>query len=162
MTVYTVDENRAWYNNLPTKRVSAAMIIRDGDNILMVKATYKDRWTFPGGVVDADESPFVAAIRETQEEVGLIATDVKFVTVCYVPEVHGFKDRLHFFFETTGFTAADTITAQESEIEQYEWVPISKIGELSGNRFSYVSIQNMLESGDFVPFIEPQDDSLIG
>lgn len=164
MPVYTVDENRAWYNQLPTKRVSAAMIVRDGDKILMVKANYKDRWTFPGGVVDADESPLAAAIRETYEEVGLQANSdsVRFVTVCYIPEIHGFKDRLHFFFEATGFSSADAITPQESEIERYEWVAMSKIGELSGDRFSYTSIQRMLESNEYQPFIEPHDTDILG
>lgn len=164
MPVYTVDENRAWYNQLPTKRVSAAMIVRDGDTVLMVKANYKDHWTFPGGVVDESESPLVAAIRETREEVGIstLPEDVHFVTVCYIPKIHGFNDRLHFFFQATGISAADTITPQESEIETYEWVPISRVGELSGDRFSYNSIQKMLETNEYQAFIEPHDSNVLG
>ncbi len=164
MPVYTVDENRAWYNQLPTKRVSAAMVVRDGDTVLMVKATYKDHWTFPGGVVDENESPFAAAIRETHEEVGLITSpeSVRFVTVCYIPEMHGFNDRLHFFFQATDISAANAIVPQESEIEKYEWVPINQIGKLSGDRFSYTSIQKMLETNEYQAFIEPPDNNVLG
>ncbi|RZM05104.1 MAG: NUDIX hydrolase [Pedobacter sp.] len=112
MSKYTVKQDRDWYNALPTKRGSAALVMRDGNMVLMVKDNYKDFWTFPGGVIDAGESPFVAALRETHEEVGVIvkAPDAKFLSVSYVPEKNGFKDRLHFFFITDAHPAVSTIS----------------------------------------------------
>lgn len=65
-------EKYAWLKTLD-RRVSSACIILENemDEVLIVKANYKEHWTFPGGIVDADETPKQAAIRETYEEVGL-------------------------------------------------------------------------------------------
>lgn len=155
MTTYTVDENRTWYNALPGKRVSAAMVLRRDGMVLMVKATYKDFWTFPGGVVDPGESPLVAAIRETREEVGLSIdpTAVSFLSCGYIPEKAGFLDRLHYFFE------ADTIPDQEivlqaDEIAAYEWVPYQEVARRADDRSSYRAIERMLIDGVAEPYFD--------
>jgi 8-oxo-dGTP diphosphatase len=157
MATYTVDQNRNWYNGLPTKRSSSAMILRDGDYVLMVKDDYKPHWTFPGGVIDAGESPFAAAIRETHEEVGLrlYESDVQFYSVSYVPERNGFLDRLHFFF-ISDVARANITVSPEKGIESFDWVSVSRIGELSGNRPGYVKLQAMMESGEHEYYFEAQ------
>ena len=149
MSKYTTEQDRDWYNALPTKRSSAALILRDNDMVLMVKDNYKDFWTFPGGVIDAGESPFVAALRETYEEVGVTvdAVDAEFLSVSYVPEKNGFKDRLHFFFITDAHSQGTTKIIPEAGIEDHSWVSIHTIGERSGDRPGYVKLQSMLESG---------------
>lgn len=61
-----------YYAQLPRKRVAAgALFFDEEDNVLILKPSYKDGWTIPGGVVDANESPLDACRREVQEEVGL-------------------------------------------------------------------------------------------
>jgi 8-oxo-dGTP pyrophosphatase MutT (NUDIX family) len=149
MPKYTIDQDRTWYNALPTKRSSAAMILRDEDKVLMIKDNYKEFWTFPGGVIDAGESPFTAALRETHEEVGveIARENAVFYSVSYVPERNGFLDRLHFFFLTTAHGQAAAKIVPEKGIEDYAWVPITEIGKLSGERPGYIGLQAMLESG---------------
>ncbi|MFZ1360596.1 MAG: NUDIX hydrolase [Candidatus Saccharimonadales bacterium] len=150
MPTYTVEESRDWYNNLPGKRVSAATIIRRDDTVLMVKANYRDWWTFPGGVVDPGESPLRAAIRETHEEVGLQyrEDEATFFSVNYIPEVNGFSDRIQFFFELP-LAHDQQVTLAVGEIEAYEWVAVQDIGVRATGRASYAYVQQKLELPTF-------------
>lgn len=67
------------------KRVASASVILEDvvGRALIVKAHYKDYWTFPGGMLDDGESPKQAAIREVFEEVG-IELDESVVTFCWI------------------------------------------------------------------------------
>ena len=60
-----------WLDSLNKQISGSAVIATIGDKVLLVKANYKSYWTFPGGIVDAGETPLQAAQREFQEEVGL-------------------------------------------------------------------------------------------
>ncbi len=46
----------------------AQAIIRRGDEVLLIKTTYRPYWEFPGGKIEDLEAPESAAIRETKEE----------------------------------------------------------------------------------------------
>lgn len=55
----------------PTKRVAAGALIRNkAGDILLVERTYKETWTTPGGVVEANEAPRDGCVREIEEELG--------------------------------------------------------------------------------------------
>lgn len=153
---YTIEESREWYNALPTKRSAAALIVRRGDTVLMVKDDYKDAMTFPGGVIDPEESPLTAAIRETYEETNLQITHeaVRFYTVAYVAPVNGFMDRYQFFFIADISDEMQTNASVIAGIEYDEWIPITEIAEKAGSRPTYVAIQEMLTSGNVAPYIE--------
>jgi ADP-ribose pyrophosphatase YjhB (NUDIX family) len=61
-----------YIKNLPTKRMASGVIILNNrGEVLLVKPTYKNHWSIPGGVVDKDESPRDAAIREAKEEINI-------------------------------------------------------------------------------------------
>lgn len=59
----------------------AKVVVENGDgDILLLRRSKTDprragEWDFPGGNVDADESHLDAAIRETEEEAGIVITD---------------------------------------------------------------------------------------
>ena len=59
------------------KRVTAAILIKDG-NILIAKRKSSDKladkWEFPGGKIEKNETPEQCLIREIKEEFGI---DVK-------------------------------------------------------------------------------------
>jgi 8-oxo-dGTP pyrophosphatase MutT (NUDIX family) len=54
------------------KRMAAGVLFRDCQGrALFVEPSYKPNWEIPGGVVEADESPWDAAVREVWEELGV-------------------------------------------------------------------------------------------
>lgn len=66
------ERERAFFSSLPRKIVAAAALCRDArGRLLCVHDAFKQRWTIPGGVVDADELPDAAARREASEEAGV-------------------------------------------------------------------------------------------
>ncbi|QNE34869.1 (deoxy)nucleoside triphosphate pyrophosphohydrolase [Leifsonia shinshuensis] len=57
-----------------TLQVVAAVIVRDGAVLACRRAPHKDaagRWEFPGGKVEAGETPEAALARELREELGV-------------------------------------------------------------------------------------------
>ncbi|MEQ4209034.1 NUDIX hydrolase [Actinopolymorpha sp. B17G11] len=61
-----------WTARLPKKRMAAGALFFDKDGrVLLVEPTYTPGWDYPGGVVEANETPYVAACREIEEELGL-------------------------------------------------------------------------------------------
>lgn len=155
MPKYTVDQSREWYNALPGKKSAAAMIVRHGDTVLMVKDDYKDAMTFPGGVIDPDESPLDAAVRETMEETQLVIDieAVHFFTMSYVPPINGFMDRYQFFFIADIDDETKAMTMTVPGIEYDDWVPVAHIGEKAA-RPTYDAIQEMLLTGNVIPYFE--------
>ena len=65
---------------MKTLLVAAAALINDNDEVLLAQRPEGKRlagkWEFPGGKVEADESPEAALVRELREELG-IAIDVR-------------------------------------------------------------------------------------
>ena len=60
---------------LPRIPASAGALIFDGrGRLLIANPTYKEHWTIPGGIMEADgETPWEACQREVREEVGLVS-----------------------------------------------------------------------------------------
>jgi ADP-ribose pyrophosphatase YjhB (NUDIX family) len=72
-TVSTWIEPDVWYAQLPSfYATTAALITEQGTGrILLVKPSYRDHWTFPGGYLEAGEYPQDGCARELREELGL-------------------------------------------------------------------------------------------
>jgi 8-oxo-dGTP diphosphatase len=72
-------------------------------------------WEFPGGKIEAGESPENAAVRETQEEAGIeIVVDGEYPEVVHQYD-HG-KLRLHFF-------RCRPRDDRQSPTSRFQWVP---------------------------------------
>lgn len=60
--------------------VGVGCIVELDDRLLLVRDR-RGLWSTPGGHLDFGESPFQCAVRETQEEAGIVVTNVDFVAL---------------------------------------------------------------------------------
>jgi len=65
--------------------VGSVAVIRKGGSYLLEKRSDSDRWGFPGGRIEDDESAEDAVIREVREETGLQVTGVRLLGVLSDP-----------------------------------------------------------------------------
>ena len=99
--------------------ISTAIIVADG-RVLMIRRREREGrllWAFPGGGIEAGESPEQAAVRETAEEVGL---EVKAVGVLG-DRVHPQTGR-HMTYVACEVIAGDAIVGDEEEIAAVAWI----------------------------------------
>ena len=129
MREFTQQETAAWFASLEKRMSSAHVAIHDDqDRVLVVKANYKNYWSFPGGIVDAGETPLQAGIREAKEEVGLtLAADtIHFNFV--VDRVSSFAQTYLFMFEThVPSSMFNDIVLDANELDEYAIVTRQQI-----------------------------------
>lgn len=112
---------------LPTKRVIAQGILRDGQGrVLLCELTYKREWDLPGGVVDPLESPALALVREIAEELRVDVRPTRLAAVNWLPPYRAWSDAVLFVFdlELVGVTPArlqETVTLERREIQALHW-----------------------------------------
>jgi len=119
--------------SLPRKRCGCGVLIRNDDGkILLVKPSYKNHWTLPGGTVDENESPLNTAIREVKEELSISIKVKKFIGVYYGSDRTG--DFLQFYFDA-GILSEDSISrikVDGEEILEKKFVAPDKISSYAG------------------------------
>jgi 8-oxo-dGTP diphosphatase len=82
------------------KRVAAKVVMRDQTGrILLVNPTYKEYWDLPGGMVEANEPPRVAAEREIAEELGFQAQIGHLLGIDWIGAHGPWDDHLVFTFD---------------------------------------------------------------
>jgi 8-oxo-dGTP diphosphatase len=89
---------------------------------LLLKPTYKKRWTIPGGQMEANgESPWEACRRETREECGLDVFRGQLICVDFLRPRTNRPGGMRFLFDCGNFTdqQLDAITLQEDEVSEH-------------------------------------------
>lgn len=106
--------------------VAAAVIVRDGRVLLVRRAVEEGdlRWQFPAGKLEAGESPEQAAVRETEEETGLIVEAVKTLG----DRVHPNTGRLMHYVACAP-VSGEAHVADEEELAEIAWVTLAEIPE---------------------------------
>lgn len=112
---------------------AAVALYTESGKVLIVKANYKSYWAFPGGVIDAGETPRIAAARETQEEVGISidAADLSFCLV--VDRMSHIAQTYQFIFEvcvTEEVLRSITLDLREME----DWAIVTREDIIAGDR----------------------------
>jgi 8-oxo-dGTP pyrophosphatase MutT (NUDIX family) len=119
---------------LPRIPASAGALVFDpGGRLLILKPTYKKRWTVPGGQVEErGESPWEACRRETYEECGLRLERARLVCVDFRHPRPGRPGGMRFLFDCGTFTDAElaTIRLQAGEIAEHRLLAIAEATQL--------------------------------
>jgi 8-oxo-dGTP diphosphatase len=128
-------DEQAWHASLPGVIVSAAALIGDGrDGVLLVKPNYRDHWLLPGGVCEFAEPPHLGCAREVAEELGLglsvgrlLAIDwLRADTTVYGPQA---RPSMHLIFDAGVLPDTSSIVLQASELDEWRF---TAAGELAG------------------------------
>lgn len=87
---------RVWWRLTHPRHEGALVAVYVGPALLLVRASYRVEWNFPGGGIWRNELPEAAARRELAEEIGLVAPALLPAgVICGVWD--GRRDRVHFF-----------------------------------------------------------------
>lgn len=126
-------------------RRAAGGIVRDKNEILVIQRFNK--WDFPKGHIENNETDEVAAIREVKEETNISANIIADLGFFY----HIFKanDSQNFILKQTHWFAMvnngekTTQPQYEENISQVLWLPIQQLKQLKSN--TYLSISELID-----------------
>ena len=110
---------------IPTFQASAGALLWDGaGRLLVLRPTYKSGWTLPGGMLEADESPWQGCVREVAEECGVHVASGRLVAVDTRPAKPGKRDTaLRYLFDCGVLPDGQRITLQAEELDAHRFVP---------------------------------------
>ncbi len=129
----------------PKKRMGAGCLLFDNrEKLLILKPTYKDHWLLPGGVIETNESPREACIREVKEETGIDCQSIKLVCVDYVSDRHLDLESIQFVF-LGGIISNDIVSIPHKEISTYQFSELKQailmLGVNSQRRLDLIGIK---------------------
>lgn len=118
-----------------TSAAAGAVVLNDADEVLLEwrHRFIPDTWAYeiPVGGVEAGESPEAAAAREVEEETGWRPGPLR--PLIYIQPTPGISDsEHHVFFADRAEHIGDP--ADDWEAERIEWVPLSQVPKLVGER----------------------------
>ncbi|PJA32330.1 MAG: NTP pyrophosphohydrolase [Zetaproteobacteria bacterium CG_4_9_14_3_um_filter_53_7] len=107
-----------------TRSIALAVPFDEDGNVLLLKRSANqhcaDLWSFPGGKIEAGETPKAAAIRELQEETGLSGSNWKLLGI------HRFEypDRLlNFMLFTCQCDSSDALSCES----EHAWATLDDL-----------------------------------
>ncbi len=120
---------------------AGVLLFNNKNELLIVKPFYKDHWSIPGGVVDADESMRATVIRETREEIGLRLKNIKFICVDYTKEDTEKTEALQFIFYGGRLTPEQIkkIKIDQKEIIDYKFVNTRQVKNYLGGTKNHLA-----------------------
>jgi 8-oxo-dGTP pyrophosphatase MutT (NUDIX family) len=106
------------------------VLVRDREGrVLLCNLTYKQDWDLPGGVVEVNESPRLAAEREIAEELSLALPAGDLVLADWLPPWSGWDDAVCLVFDGGVHDAdlAREIVPQRREIRTAQFCTAAEV-----------------------------------
>ena len=103
-----------------------------------VKDDYYQKWEFPGGKLEASESPFDALVREFNEEVGIQITQGEDLMIIE----HDYPDRQVRLYVQVIKAFSGTIKAMEGQA--LKWVALEALNEIDFLKGNQVIVDKLL------------------
>lgn len=115
---------------MKTIRVTAAVIVHEGRIFATQRGygPYKDGWEFPGGKIEAGETPEQTIVREIREELNItIAADRYITTIEYdYPDFHLSMDCFYAHIEEGKISLLEHEAARwitKDQLDEIPWLP---------------------------------------
>ncbi len=106
-----------WFIFRP-KTTGVKVIVEYNGELLMIRNIYgKSAWTFPGGAVEKNELPEIAAKREVMEEVGFNASEMKKIGEFFSTREHK-RDTIYCYVASAN---DKTVKMDPNEIQEFRW-----------------------------------------
>ena len=122
---------------VPAKGISAGVLISDWERrVLLVQPARQPTWEIPGGMVEVEEAPRVAARRTVHEELGIEVTVGQLLVIDWEPPGEDGGDTLQLIYDGGTLDDADAqrIRLRAGELNAYGFVEIeTAVGLLSAN-----------------------------
>jgi len=121
---------------------TGVIFLNNKNQILVVNPVYKSWWSIPGGVINKNESPLAAGIREVEEEIGIKVDSLKFLSMDYMSsKVSGYStkdENIQFIFYGGRLSSKKikSIRLNKNEISQYKFVDTSKAIKILSDRLA--------------------------
>ena len=109
---------------MKVQELNAYLVLFNKDRLLIVKRE-NDLWEFPGGGVEWGEDPQKAAIRETKEETGLDAVNVRMVTITSATYEKGDDEKHSVYVVYKGETDSDEVKLS-GEHKEHRWLTLTE------------------------------------
>jgi 8-oxo-dGTP pyrophosphatase MutT (NUDIX family) len=138
-SLFKIMPSWSYLKSLPKKRMGAGVLLFDNQKrLLIVKPSYKPGWIIPGGVIEKNESPLAAVLRETEEEIGLRLKNIKFVGLDYISANQKEDENLQFIFfgGTLALPQINRIQLQDSELRAFKFTNITDAKKLLSPKIS--------------------------
>ena len=123
------DGERFWHHVVRLHRAAMMVLLDDQERVLLLwrHRLIQDRWGWelPGGLVDDDEEPADAAVRELEEETGYRAGRVEHL-ITFEPMV-GTVDSGHFVYVGRDPKQIGEPTETNEEVARREGVPLGSV-----------------------------------
>ena len=113
---------------------AGVLFVNEENQVLLVEPAYKKDWEIPGGIVESDESPLRAVVREVREELGLeISPDkLSLAGLDYMAANGDITEALMFVFwgGVLDRHQKESIAIDGDELKSYRFVDRSEISDL--------------------------------